>query len=140
MDNQKPSSGGTFKKFIIALVAIIILALGITGIVYYLRYFGPNVTDKQEYLYIHSEATYNDVYQTIREEGIVKDTTYFNWAAHNMHYIDRVKPGKYRLKEGMSNRRLINMLASGTQEPVDLKFRGLRLKSQFAGYWIRLLL
>ncbi|MFD1257750.1 endolytic transglycosylase MltG [Mucilaginibacter terrae] len=134
MDNQKPSSGGTFKKFIIALAAIIIISLGVTGWVYYLRYFGPNVTDKQEYLYIHSEATYNDVYQTIREQGIVNDTTYFNWAAHNMHYIDRVKPGKYRLKEGMSNRKLINMLAIGNQEPVDLKFRGLRLKSQFAGY------
>ena len=134
MDNQKPSSGGTFKKFIIALVAIVILALGITGVVYYLRWFGPNVTDKQEYLYIHSEAGFNDVYQTIREQGIVKDTTTFLWAAHNMNYTGRVKPGKYRLKAGMSNRKLINMLASGTQEPVDLKFRGLRLKTQFAGY------
>jgi UPF0755 protein len=134
MDNQKPSSGGTFKKFIIALIAIIILSLGVTAWVYYLRYFGSNVTDKQEYLYIHTGATFGEVYQTIREQGIVKDTTTFLWSAHNMHYVDRVKPGKYRLKEGMSNRKLINMLAIGNQEPVDLKFRGLRLKSQFAGY------
>jgi UPF0755 protein len=133
MATEQSSSGGTFKKFIIALVVIVLLALGITGLVYYLRYFGPNVTDKQEYLYIHTEANFNDVYQTIREEGIVKDTTTFLWAAHNMHYVDRVKPGKYRLKSGMSNRRLINMLASGTQEPVQLKFRGLRQKAQFAG-------
>lgn len=134
MDNQKPSLGGTFKKFIIALVAIIILSLGVTAWVYYLRYFGSNVTNKQEYLYIHTGATFGEVYQTIREQGIVKDTTTFLWSAHNMHYVDRVKPGKYRLKEGMSNRKLINMLAIGNQEPVDLKFRGLRLKSQFAGY------
>lgn len=134
MDNQKPASGGTFKKFVIALVAIVIIALGFTAWFYYLRYFGPNVTDKQEYLYIHSEANYQDVYTTIREEGIVNDTTTFNWAANNMHYINRVKPGKYRLKAGMSNRALINMLASGAQEPVDLKFRGLRLKTQFAAY------
>lgn len=134
MDNQKPSSGGTLKKFIIALVAIIILSLGVTAWVYYLRYFGSNVTDKQEYLYIHTGATFGEVYQTVREQGIVKDTTTFLWSAHNMHFVDRVKPGKYRLKEGMSNRKLINMLAIGNQEPVDLKFRGLRLKSQFAGY------
>jgi UPF0755 protein len=134
MATEQSSSGGTFKKFIIAFVVIVILALGITGLVYYLRYFGPNVTDKQEYLYIHSEANFDDVYQTIREEGMVKDTTTFLWSAHNMHYVDRVKPGKYHLKPGMSNRALINMLASGTQEPVNLKFRGLRLKSQFAGY------
>ncbi|WP_345952352.1 endolytic transglycosylase MltG [Mucilaginibacter sp. PAMB04168] len=134
MSTEKTSSGGTTKKFFIALLAIIILGLGITGVVYYLRWFGPNVTDKQEYLYIHTEATFDDVYQTIREEGIVKDTATFLWSAHNMHYVGRVKPGKYRLKQGMSNRKLINMLASGTQEPVDLKFRGLRLKPQFAGY------
>jgi UPF0755 protein len=134
MANQKPSSGGTFKKFIIALVALIIVALSITGVVYYLRYFGPNVTDEQEYLFIHSEANFNDVYQTVREQHIVKDTNTFLWSAHNMKYVGRVKPGKYRLHEGMSNRKLINMLAAGNQEPVDLRFKGFRLKSQFAGY------
>ncbi len=132
MATQEPRTGGTFKKFIIALVVIVILALGVTGLVYYLRWFGPNVTDKQEYLYIHTEATFPDVYRTIREEGIVKDTTTFLWSAHNMHYVDRVKPGKYKLTPGMSNRKLINMLASGNQEPVQLKFKGLRLKTQFA--------
>ncbi len=132
MATQEPRTGGTFKKFIIALVVIVILALGVTGLVYYLRWFGPNVTDKQEYLYIHTEASFPDVYRTIREEGIVKDTTTFLWSAHNMHYVDRVKPGKYKLTPGMSNRKLINMLASGNQEPVDLKFKGLRLKTQFA--------
>lgn len=133
MATEPSSNGGTFKKFIIALVVIIILGLSITGLVYYLRYFGPNVTDKQEYLYIHTEADFNDVYQTIREEGMVKDTTTFLWAAHNMHYVDRVKPGKYRLTPGMSNRHLINMLASGNQEPVTLKFKTYRLKTNFAG-------
>jgi UPF0755 protein len=134
MNQDTRSSGGTFKKFIVALVVIIILALGITGILYYLRYFGPNVTDKHEFLYIHSDATYQEVYTTIRQEGMVKDTTTFNWAAHNMNYVNRVKPGKYKLKSGMSNRALINMLKSGTQEPVALKFHNLRLKSQFAGF------
>jgi UPF0755 protein len=66
-----------FKKFIIALVVIIIIAGRFTGYNYYLRYFGPNVTDKQEYLYIHTGATFDDVYKTITGEGIVKDTTTF---------------------------------------------------------------
>ena len=59
------------------------------------------------------------------------------WAAHNMKYVNRVKPGKYKLKSGMSNRSLINMLKSGTQSPVDLTFHSssrLRMKEQFAGY------
>jgi UPF0755 protein len=125
---------GIFKKFIIALVIVIIVLLGFTGFNYYLKYFGPNVTDKQEYLYIHTGATFSDVFKTIQDEGIVKDTASFAWAARNMNYTTRVKPGKYRLHEGLGNRKLINMLASGTQEPVKVEFHGLRLKEQFAGF------
>lgn len=133
MSDQQKSSGGTVKKFIIALAVIIILSLAGTGIFYYLRYFGPNVTDKQEYLYIHTGDKFPDVYMTMQDQGILKDTTTFMWAAHNMNYVNRVKPGKYRLKSGMSNRALINMLKSGNQEPVTLAFHNLRLKEQFAG-------
>jgi len=135
MTEKKPSSkSGIFKKFIIALVLIIVIALGITGVIYYLNYFGPNVTDKHEYLYIHTGASYDEVYKTIRDSDMVKDSTTFNWAAENMKYKSRVKSGKYRLKPGMSNRALINMLASGRQEPVELSFHTMRLQKQFAAY------
>lgn len=133
MTIKKQSSGG-FKKFIIALIVIIVMALACTGIFYYLRLFGPNVTDKQEYLYIHTGATFNDVYKTIRDQGIVKDTTTFSWAAHNMKYINRVKPGKYRLKAGMSNHAFIRMLQLGEQEQVALSFHVFRTKEQFAAF------
>ena len=33
------------KKFVIALVVIIIISLAATGVFYYLRYFGSNITD-----------------------------------------------------------------------------------------------
>jgi UPF0755 protein len=133
MTEKKASSkSGMFKKFIIALVVLIVLGLGITCVIYYLNYFGPNVTDKHEYLYIHTGADYDDVYKTIRDSDMVKDSTTFNWAAENMKYKSRVKAGRYRLKPGMSNRALINMLASGTQEPVTLSFHTMRLKEQFA--------
>ena len=131
---EKKASSGTLRKFIIALVLLIILSLGITCVIYYLRYFGPNVSGKKEYLYIHTGATFDDVYKTIRDEGIVNDTTMFHWSAINMKYTGRVKAGRYRLHEGMSNRKFINMLASGAQEPVTLAFHNLRLKQQFAGF------
>jgi UPF0755 protein len=130
----KKSPSGLFKKFIIALVIIGVILLAFTGVNYYYKYFGPNVTGKQQYLYIHTGATYTDVIKTIQEQDMVKDTVTFNWAANNMNYAHRVKPGRYRLKAGMSNRALINMLASGTQQPVALEFHGLRQKEQFAGF------
>jgi UPF0755 protein len=128
------TSTGTFKKFIIVLVVIGLIALAGTFVFYYLKYFGPNVSDKEEYLYIQTGQSYDDVYSTIREKGIVNDTANFNWAAVNMKYTGKVKPGRYRLTKGMSNRKFINMLLAGNQEAVNLSFRGLRLKEQFAGF------
>ncbi|MBW4891864.1 endolytic transglycosylase MltG [Mucilaginibacter sp. HMF5004] len=131
---KQASKSGFGRKFIIALVLIVILALGATGLFYYSRYYGANVTDKQEYLYIHTGATFDDVYKTIRDEEIVRDSATFKWAARNKNYINRVKPGRYRLKEGMSNRDLINMLITGRQEAVKLSIKNFRLKENFAAF------
>ncbi|MFD0792131.1 endolytic transglycosylase MltG [Mucilaginibacter litoreus] len=121
------------KKFLIALVVIIVLSLIGTGVFYYLRFFGPNVTDKQQYLYIKTGSNIDDVYRIITSQGIVKDTTSFLHAAQSMKYRN-VKPGKYRLTSGMSNRNFINMLKAGNQEPVNFSFHNIRLKEQFAGF------
>ncbi|MEO6978777.1 MAG: endolytic transglycosylase MltG [Mucilaginibacter sp.] len=134
MTKKQASSGGTFRKFVVVMVIILLVAIGFTGLNYYLKYYTHNVTDKQEYLYIHTGADFNAVYKTIQDQGIVKDTASFYKAAENMNYVSRVKPGRYHLKSGMSNRRLINMLASGTQDPVNFAFHNLRLKEEFAGF------
>lgn len=131
---QNEKSSGSKGKLIIAIVGIIVVATGIAGGYYYFKYFSPNVTNKEQYLYIHTGANYQDVYKTIQDEGILKDTASFNWAAGKMKYPSRVKPGRYRLTSGMSNRRFINMLASGSQEPVTLNFHNFRLKEEFAGF------
>lgn len=134
MATEKKTTGGVGRKFIIALALIIIVALAATGVFYYLRLYGPNVTDQQEYLYIRTGSNFEDVYKTIREQGIVRDSTTFMWAANNKKYTTRVKPGRYRLKSGMSNRDLLNMLISGRQEPVKVALKNLRMKENFAGY------
>lgn len=134
MTKKQASTGGTFKKFIIVLVVILVVSLGITGLNYYLKYFSANVTGNQEYLYIHTGEGFNAVFDSIKSKGIVKDSSTFYQAAKNMNYINRVKPGRYRLHEGMSNRKFINMLAAGNQEAVTLAFHNIRLKEQFAAF------
>lgn len=124
----------SFKaKVIIALAVFVVILLGFTAFNYYLKYFKPNVTDKQEYLYIPTGSEFNDVYKTITEKGIVKDEASFLSAAQNMEYPGRVKPGRYRLKKGMSNRSMINMLKAGNQDPVKILFQNVRLKQTLAG-------
>jgi UPF0755 protein len=134
MTEKKPKPASVLRKFIIALAVIIVVSLIATGIFYYLRLWGPNVTGKEEYLYIRTGSTFDDVYNQISEKHIVNDSTSFKWAAYNMHYINNVKPGKYRLHEGMSNRKLISILRLGLQEPVVIAIKNIRLKEDFAGF------
>lgn len=126
-------------RVIIVLVIIAVIALGITAFSYYLKYFGPNVSNKEDYLYIRTGSDFDDVYQTIREKEIVNDTVSFRETATTMDYPQVVKPGKYRLNGGMSNRKFINMLKAGNQEPVQVKFKHHRLKQSMAAHVSKLL-
>lgn len=124
----------SFKsKVLIALGILFIIMLGGTAFNYYLKYFGPNVTDNTDYLYIKTGSDFEDVYSTIKKEGIVRDSISFMNAANNMDYPASVKPGRYRMTKGMSNRSLVNMLKSGNQEPVKISFQNVRLKQTLAG-------
>lgn len=120
-------------KYLFALGILILLLLAITFFNYYMKYYGPNVTDNQDYLYIKTGSGFADVMKTIEQKGIVRDTTSFMQVAYSEKYENRVKPGKYRLHKGMGNKKLIRILALGEQEQVKLAFQNVRLKETFAG-------
>jgi len=135
MDTAPVNTKKTLAKRIVSISLVILLLMGtVIGYTYYRRYFAPNVTDTEDYLYISTGSTFDDIVREAGEKNILSDTTSFRWAAEQMDYPARIKPGKYRLQKGMNNRTLINMLGGGFQEPVKLRFQNMRLKDQFAGY------
>lgn len=128
------SKGLSFKlKVFLATLSLLLVLVAATGINYYLKYFKPNVTKKQEFLYIPTGSDFKDVFSIIVNKDIVKDTISFLNAAQNMDYPVKVKAGRYRLTKDMSNRSLINMLKAGNQEPVKISFQNVRLKHTLAG-------
>ena len=52
--------------------------------------------------------------------------------AVKMNYPSHIKPGRYLLKDGMSNRELLGMLRSGKQVPVELILQNGRFKTKLA--------
>lgn len=122
------------KKIVFTIVLLLVAAGAVLAYTYYKRYFAPNVTDTEDYLYVRTGAQFEDLILDLGEKNILKDTASFRWAAVNMEYPSRIKPGKYNLHKGMNNRTLINMLGGGFQEPVKLRFQNIRLKEQFAGF------
>jgi len=134
MEQQHPKKKSLFKKIGFGILLCILFAGAVITYTVYQRYFTPNVSGVEPYLYIRTGSTFEDVMQNLGEKELLKDTASFRWAAKQMGYPSRVKPGKYRLEERMNNRTLINTLGGGFQEPVKLRFQDIRLKEQFANY------
>ncbi len=134
MTKKKSKGLSLIGKAFIVLGIVFLIAIGITLTSYYLRYYGANVKENAEYLYIRTGSDFKAVMDSVRKNDMLKDTTTFRWAAENMDYMEKVKPGRYHFEKGMSNRKLINMLKSGNQEPVKLRFQYLRMKENLAGF------
>ncbi len=131
-ENKTPLKNTT-KALII--VAILILTIGgFMGLKFYKAYFAPNVNGNQEYLYIKTGSTYDDLLANLKAKAIVEDFDSFTQAADKMNLATSIKPGRYRLSGGLSNRSFINMLKAGNQDPVKLKFQNIRKKENFAAY------
>jgi UPF0755 protein len=98
--------------------------------------YEPNVEltgKKFAYLYIRTDADFNDIMDSLISNDVLKDTATFNLMAIYKDYKKHIKPGKYLLTKGMNNKELVNMLKSGRQEPVKLVFNNVRTKYQLAG-------
>lgn len=127
---------GSAKKFPKWLAITLTIVIGISLIVgwkVYEIFLGPSVTNNQEYLYINTNDTYENVLHKVRTMNIVKNVDGFDYVAKAMKYPSSIKAGKYKLKENMSNRELIGNLRGGYQEAVSLRFSNIRLKEDFAG-------
>lgn len=122
-------------KTILALALVAFVIGGYFGFNLYKVYFAPNITDTEKYLYVKTGSNFTDLLSNLNNKHILKNTETFKAAADRMKLSDKnLKPGRYKLKKGMNNRALINMLKSGNQAPVQLKFQNIRTKEEFAGY------
>lgn len=131
-ENKTPLKNST--KIIISISIIILGIGGFMGLKFYKAYFAPNVNGNHQYLYLKTGSTYEDLLANLQSKAILKDFDSFKQAAEKMKLSSSLKPGRYRLKGGLSNRSFINMLKSGNQDPVKLKFQNIRKKENFAAY------
>jgi len=132
-ENTTPVKKNT-TKIILAVLIVLIAVGGFYGLKLYKVYFAPNISGNSAYLYIKTGARLDDVYQEIKSKDLLNDVGTFSEAAAKMDLALRLKPGRYKLSKGMTNRTLINHIKAGNQEPVKLKFQNIRKKDDFAGY------
>lgn len=134
MTEVEKKNMSTGKKAAIVIALIVVLIAGYFTLNIYRLYFAPNVTENQKYLYIKTGSNYDDLVAEIKKKDLLNSVSSFTAAARKMNLAASVKPGRYRLKKGMTNRTLINMIKAGNQDPVKLKFHNIRKKENFAAY------
>ncbi|MCX6311724.1 MAG: endolytic transglycosylase MltG [Bacteroidetes bacterium] len=122
------------KKIVLVGLVLALLLAGGGGWYFYKIYYGPNVhtTDhKPEFIFIHTGTTMPELLAQLQEMKLIEDSASFVMIA-KLKKFETPKPGRYRIKDGMDNRELVNMLRSGLQEPIDFSFNNIRTKEQLA--------
>ncbi len=119
-------------------ILIILLILGLSGGAYfvYQAIFSANVwiaNEKGEFnIYIKPTDTFEDLKKQLYANGLIIHRANFEYWAKYKNYDQKLKPGMYKINNGLSNEDLINKLRAGDQDPVRLIFNNIRLKKDFA--------
>lgn len=124
------------KKIFIGIIVVIVLFAIMAGYQVYNAVMKPNVAvhgQKDFSLFIPTGADFDQVKDSLYGNDLIVSHKSFEWWAEKRDYTDDVKPGHYILRNGMSNRQLLNLLDGGLQTPVKVTFNNMRTVAQLAG-------
>ncbi len=126
------------KKYakISAIIFLLILTIkgGYEAFKLYNKYIAVNTTNQTKiYLYIPTNANYQQVIDSITKTNFLKNQNSFFDLAKERTLKLRFKPGKYGIKTNQNNRQILNMLLAGNQDAVNITFQNVRLKQSFVG-------
>jgi UPF0755 protein len=101
---------------------------------FYQIFFTANIETqgRPTYVLIRRGQDWKAALASIEKTSTVVDKLSLHFVAKLMKYPEHVKPGRYELKDGATNRQLINLLKAGIQSPLKLTFTNVRLRRELA--------
>lgn len=126
---------GGFKQKALAFLLVITI-LGGTGLYIFYRFFYSHdihLDDKSKLIYIHTGWDFDQVEQMLEDKHIISHPKSFALVSGIKGYKNHIIPGRYRVVNGMSNTQLVNLLASGRQEPETINLYNIRTKYDLVG-------
>jgi UPF0755 protein len=115
------------KRYLFVL--ILLFSLLCTGFIaeriinLYLILYRPNVQN-EAVLLIPARAGFEQVVDSLSAHRVLRNDATFGQAAQMEKYRQKVRPGRYKITAGMSNKQLIRKLKVGAQDPVNLVISG----------------
>lgn len=120
------------KKIILIIILVILLVAGV--IAWMVMGSGTSFNEKTKFLYIKTGTGFTDLMKDIRNGDYVKNPGLFSIVATRVGLPEKVKAGKYEIKNGESILSIVRMLRNGKQSPVNLVITKLRTKEDFARF------
>lgn len=117
------------KKIIIVFIVILLIG-GYFAYNIYGKIFGKNVTHSS-IIYIPSNSNFDTLNKIL--QPYLKNTKSFAWVAKKKSYQAKIRAGKFKITEGMSNNALINHLRKGKAETVTVTFNNQDTFEKLAG-------
>lgn len=118
-----------YKKYFVIIIVMVTLGTSFLGIMAYLKFLSPvvrNIDINDPYVYIATGSDFTDVAAILKKKNLIDNLNDFTWLAKQMKYVNHIKPGKYKLHNGMSNKEIIEMLRAGRQVSVMLSINNIR--------------
>jgi len=118
---------------VLGILTVFILAFGYW---LYKTVMSPNVQTaggKEVVIYIPTGSDFGQVENLLSEASFLINEKSFHWVAQKKDYPENIRPGRYVVKDGMSNNQLVNMLRGGLQSPVKVTFNNIRDVDMLAG-------
>jgi UPF0755 protein len=134
-ERRRTRRTGNVVRISMLLVFLGLMVMVIVVYTLYGRIFATNVSldEGQQLFYIPTGSDFEFVIDELEKEGIIDNRKSFRWVAIKKEYHHHVKPGRYKLRDGLSNNELVNLLRSGNQDPVMVVFNNIRTLDQLAG-------
>jgi UPF0755 protein len=121
-----------WRKIILSVLFIGLLV----GVFIGWRFFmsNTNFSEKSKFFYIRTgHANYEEVYRSFSDSNFIKNPSSFHFIAGRLEVWNKLRPGKYEIRKGMSLFAIAKMLRNGKQSPVNLVITKIRTKEQLAG-------
>lgn len=118
------------KKAVLLILLVALLAAAWLG----WKCFGPATSfdGKNYFLLVKTGSSYQDVKNTLEKENVINSPAFFDRIAQKLDYPQKVKAGRYNIKQGMSLVNILRMLKNGLQDPVNLVITKLRTREDLA--------
>ncbi|MEP7253496.1 MAG: endolytic transglycosylase MltG, partial [Ginsengibacter sp.] len=117
------------KRIFLFIFLVVVIAVAFCS----WKFFGPTTSEPEgNFFYIHTGAGYNQVKGDLLKQQVIKGEFWFDKVANYSGYNNSVKPGKYKITDGMSVVSLVKMLRAGDQVPVNLVITKLRTREDLA--------